>query len=229
MPLTDQQIIDSWKTNVKPWINAIASGEITSRVNVTNQAIIDAVLAKSPNKVLDAGCGEGWLSAALAQADIDVMGTDVVPALIDHAKQTVTHARFKTIAFEDLSIDVVQEQFDVIVANFSLLGKESVERFCQNATGLLKPNGWLMVQTIHPVLGCGEAKYEDGWRTGSWAGFSEDFSNPAPWYFRTLPSWIALFSAHGFNVVEQLEPLNPQTQQPASVIFINQLSKAKLG
>ncbi|MFT4928380.1 MAG: 2-polyprenyl-3-methyl-5-hydroxy-6-metoxy-1,4-benzoquinol methylase [Phenylobacterium sp.] len=222
MPLTDKQIIDSWKTNVKPWINAITSGEITSRVNVTNQAIIDAVLAKSPKKVLDAGCGEGWLSAALAQTGIDVMGTDVVPALVAHAQQTVTNARFKTIAFEDLSIEVMAEKFDLIVANFSLLGKESVESFCHNAAGLLKPNGWLIVQTIHPLSGCGEAEYKDGWRTGSWAGFSDEFSNPAPWYFRTLPSWIALFTGHGFNVVEQLEPVNPQTQQPASVIFLSQ-------
>ncbi|MBW4488559.1 MAG: hypothetical protein KME12_12290 [Trichocoleus desertorum ATA4-8-CV12] len=63
------------------------------------------------------------------------------------------------------------------------------------------------MQTIHSVVGCGEQQYQDGWRSGSWDGFSPDFVDPAPWYFRTLESWTRLFVDSGLRLVELREPL----------------------
>lgn len=222
-PLSDQQIIDSWKKNVQPWVAAVREGKIESRLLVTNQAIIDAVLAASPGSVLDVGCGEGWLVRELEGAGINALGVDVVPELIEYARKQ-GGGRFRSLAFEALSGDVLQERFDVIVCNFSLLGNESVTRFFQQAPSLLNEGGSLIVQTIHPVAGCGDGEYEDGWREGSWAGFSDKFRDPAPWYFRTMHTWETLFLNHGFSLSEILEPLHPITETPASVIFTGVLS-----
>jgi hypothetical protein len=76
------------------------------------------------------------------------------------------------------------------------------------------------VQTFHPLVVNGELAYVDGWRDGSWAGFSGDFVDPLPWYFRTVDTWLALFSACGFGLRETLEPINPKTGKPASIIFV---------
>ena len=114
-----------------------AGDQIESRILVTDQAIIDAVVGRSPNVVLDIGCGEGWLVRALAARGIP---------------------------------------------------------------------------------------YVDGWRTGSWAGFSSDFTDPAPWYFRTMESWVKLLTESGFRVLEVREPLNPKTPKPASALFIAEVS-----
>jgi hypothetical protein len=57
-------------------------------------------------------------------------------------------------------------------------------------------------------------------RPGSWTGFSADFVDPAPWYFRTMETWIALIAGGGLRLCEVREPLHPATQKPASVIFI---------
>jgi len=65
----------------------------------------------------------------------------------------------------------------------------------------------------------GELAYVDGWRDGSWAGVGPDFVDPPPWYFRTVDNWLALFSACGFRLRETLEPINPKTGKPASIIF----------
>ena len=51
-------------------------------------------------------------------------------------------------------------------------------------------------------------------------GFSKDFINPAPWYFRTLESWVVLFVDSGFRLLELREPLHPTSRKPASAIFI---------
>lgn len=56
----EQKIIDSWKNNVQPWIQAVREGGIESRLLVTDSAIVDVILKQSPKTVLDIGCGEGW-------------------------------------------------------------------------------------------------------------------------------------------------------------------------
>ena len=141
-----------------------------------------------------------------------------MPKLIEYA-QKEGGGRFKTITYEDLSRDEIEEKFDVIVCNFSLLGNESVNHLFQQAPSLLNDGGFLIVQTIHPVTDSRE-KYKDGWREGSWAGFNNKFRDPAPWYFRTLETWEALFLNNGFKLSKILEPLNKKAKTPASVIFI---------
>ena len=85
---------------------------------------------------------------------------------------------------------------------------------------MLNKNGFFIIQTIHPIEGCGDHKYEDGWRKGSWSGFSDDFSNPPPWYFRTLETWKELFLQNGLNLIEMIEPINPKTEKFASIILL---------
>ncbi|CAK0777717.1 hypothetical protein CCP4SC76_6470001 [Gammaproteobacteria bacterium] len=83
-------------------------------------------------------------------------------------------------------------------------------------------HGTFVVQTLHPMISCGDLPYQDGWREGSWVGFSSDFSNPAPWYYRTLENWIKLFVDSGFWLREVREPILPKTQKPASIIFVGE-------
>lgn len=216
--LTDRQIIISWRENARPWVNAVRQGEIESRRLVTNKAVVDAVLARSPKTVLDMGCGEGWLTRELSKAGINTLGVDVVTELIASAREA-GGGRFRQLSFEEISPAVLQEKFDVIVCNFSLLGDECVVHLFQQAPALLTPAGSLIVQTLHPVAGCGDAQYKDGWREGTWAGFSEQFRNPAPWYFRTMETWKDLFLQHGFRLHGVVEPIHPVSGKPASVIF----------
>ena len=41
-----------------------------------------AVLALQPERVLDLGCGEGWLCRALLANEIEAVGIDGVPELV---------------------------------------------------------------------------------------------------------------------------------------------------
>jgi hypothetical protein len=70
----------------------------------------------------------------------------------------------------------------------------------------------------------GSHSYEDRWRTGSWDGFSSDFTDPAPWYFRTTESWRRLLEDSGYQTVRVAEPIDPTTQKPLSIIFVAEIA-----
>jgi SAM-dependent methyltransferase len=216
----DTHIIDSWNKNAAPWVTAVREGEIESRILATNQAIVDAVRSLSPATGLDIGCGEGWLVRALS--GIAMTGVDVVPELVDAARQA-GGGDFHVMSYEEIARGQLRLAVDVAVCNFSLIGEDAVAGLFRAAPTYLKPGGFLVVQTMHPFTACGDAPYQDGWREGSWAGFNAGFADPAPWYFRTLHSWVRLFTDHGLRVHELREPLHPKTGKPASLILVGSL------
>jgi 2-polyprenyl-3-methyl-5-hydroxy-6-metoxy-1,4-benzoquinol methylase len=219
MPLAEQQIIHTWNKNAGPWIRAVQEEQIESRNLATNQAIVETVLRYHPQTLLDLGCGEGWLARKLVKDGVRVTGVDVAPALIENAKK-LGGGEFAIYSYEQIANGGLEKQFDAVVCNFSLLGKESVEHLICSAPSLLNENGHLFIQTLHPVMACGDAPYQNGWRAGSWAGFSTDFSDPAPWYFRTIAAWIKLFHESKLTLVELLEPLHPHTGKPVSILLV---------
>ncbi|QGZ65919.1 class I SAM-dependent methyltransferase [Paraburkholderia acidisoli] len=229
--LTDATVLAAWQRNATPWIAAVRGGEIASRKLVTDAAVLDAVLeclsertpelgpTRGQKRVLDLGCGEGWLALALARHGMAVTGVDAVPELVAAARAAGL-ADCRVLAYEAIAQDALDLRADVVVCNFSLIGKASVDGLLRAMPALLAPHGTLVVQTLHPLVACGDLPYADGWREGSWAGFSPAFRDAPPWYFRTLASWLALIEASELALREMREPLDPRSGKPASVIFV---------
>jgi 2-polyprenyl-3-methyl-5-hydroxy-6-metoxy-1,4-benzoquinol methylase len=226
----EQEIIRSWHSNAAPWSEAIRTASIASRKLVTNQAIIDAVASVAPSRVLDIGCGEGWLARALSARGMNVTGVDVVPELIAQAAAARGTPPGSTAFLVQDYASIASRRwrggpFDAAVCNFSLLGLESVDSLIAAVPYYLEQSGYLLIQTLHPVAACGAQAYQDGWREGSWQGFSGKFRDPGPWYFRTLESWRALLERCGFDVLECREPKAVGAVTPASVIWIGKERK----
>jgi 2-polyprenyl-3-methyl-5-hydroxy-6-metoxy-1,4-benzoquinol methylase len=218
---SDTKIVDSWCKNAVPWTTAVRESQIESRKLITDRSIIETILSSSPKSLLDLGCGEGWLTRELAARGIRSIGVDAIPALIESAKKNGTED-FRSLSYEQIAAGKLDISVDAIVCNFSLFGKESVEQLVRVIPSLLNPDGVFIVQTLHPMMACGDLPYRDGWREGSWYGFNSDFTDPAPWYFRTLENWIDLFIKSGLNIIKVCEPIHPISQQPASIVFISQ-------
>lgn len=222
-PFSDSKIIESWHGNAIPWCRAVRENQIESRVLVTNQAIIDTVIDAAPKTLLDIGCGEGWLARALESRNIRVLGLDAVAELVTQAQQA-GGGLFLRMSYEQLANGQLKETFDAVVCNFSLLGEASVDALFKVMPEILNPGGYFIIQTLHPVTCCGEADYVDGWREGSWQGFSQEFNNPAPWYFRTLESWFKLFRENRMQLERVKEPVHPETGDTLSIIMVGRVA-----
>lgn len=218
----ERLVLDAWQANAQPWTTAVREQVIASRRLATDRAVIDAVLESAPRRVLDIGCGEGWLARALAAHRIAVLGVDAVPELVMQAT-AAGGGEFRVLDYAALAGDALAgEEFDLAVANFSLLGESSVNELFGALPRLLAVGGRLVVQTLHPAFVLDDTRYEDGWRPGSWAHIEGDFGTPAPWYLRTVGSWLALLAASGFELLALREPLHPQSGLPASLLLIAQ-------
>jgi len=217
--LTDEQIVASWSRNTDPWVAAVRGRAIASRALVTDAAIVEAVRSCAPRTGVDLGCGEGWLVRALPE--VSMVGVDAIAGLVEAAR--VSGGDFRVMSYEEIAEGRLQLAVDVAVCNFSLIGEQSTAGLLRAAPTYLRPGGTLIVQTVHPVMACGDAPYTDGWREGSWAGFSSDFQDAPPWYFRTLASWVALFIDSGLRLTSLREPIHPETGKPVSLILIGQL------
>lgn len=220
-PPSEARIVASWTKNVSQWTRSVRQQQIESRTLVTNQAIVEAIVQQSPQAVLDIGCGEGWLIRALAPHVSTRIGVDAVPGLIEQAR-SAGGGDFRVASYADLAHGALREPVDLAVCNFSLFGEHLVEHLISAHASFLRPAGVLLVHTLHPHLACADSPYGDGWRQGSWDGFDPAFVDAAPWYFRTLESWVRLFRCHGLRLLELREPIHPRTGRSASVLFVAQ-------
>ncbi|MBM3726163.1 MAG: class I SAM-dependent methyltransferase [Acidobacteria bacterium] len=192
-------IVESWRRNAELWTRAVREQAIASRAAVTDEAVVRAVLRHQPARVLDCGCGEGWLSHRLAREGVQPVGFDVSPDLVAAARQGP--GVFHVLSFAEFEEDPARlGVFDLAAVNFSLF-EEDLGSFLQAIARVLAPGGRLVIQTLHPAGG------PVGWREESFAALGGLGAwTPMPWFARTVDDWRAALRDAGFGAVEIEEP-----------------------
>jgi 2-polyprenyl-3-methyl-5-hydroxy-6-metoxy-1,4-benzoquinol methylase len=218
MPAPESTLLDSWHHNARAWIDAIRTGTIESRLKVTDQAILLAVLGRQPERVLDLGCGEGWLLRALTDRGIEAVGVDGDATLVEAARAAgaapVHLASYEQLA--EAAVDIGRD-YNLICANFALLHQDIIP-LLGAMNSLLAPGGALVIQTLHPWAAAA-GDYQDGWREETFTGFKGQWQ-PMPWYFRTLSSWLNALDMAGFVLAGLQEPQHPQSPVPQSLLLV---------
>lgn len=212
----------SWEANAAAWTQVVRLRQIESRRVATDVAIVRLIQQYDAKRLLEVGCGEGWLARQLSESGMEVVG-------IDSSKELIACAREQEIGeFFELSYSqaianpqLLRGSYDAIVCNFSLL-EEKITPLLQILRSQLSDCGHLFIQTVHPFTSISAQPYVDGWQLESFQSFDAAFSKPMPWYFRTVSSWLNILKESGLTVVDSMEPVHPETKQPLSLILVCQ-------
>lgn len=152
--MTSGSTSDTYARNADFWVKIIREGLDRYRTELTDQAVLDAVGDVDGLDVLDAGCGEGYMSRLLAERGARASGIDLSDSLIDYAKTHPDAIRLglkyavgsiETLPYED-------DSFDVVVCNHVLSDVVDPAAALREIGRVLRPGSRLVVLMLHPCF-----------------------------------------------------------------------------
>ncbi len=171
---------------------------------ISDPALLELVGKISGKKILDAGCGEGFISRELARRGAKVVGVDLSKKLLKLAQDEEIKNSLGIIyhhAFlEDLS-HFLSGEFDMVIANLVLHDLEKLGEALSEFNRVLKKNGELVISLLHPNSGK-EKYFQRGWYEFEWGGKYKTLAS----YHRTMSDYITALAKEGFWVEKMLEP-----------------------
>ena len=170
-------------------------------------------------RILDAGCGEGYLSRMLTDEGANVVGVDksekmLEAAIIEEEKNP------KGIVFENRDLEDLgsfDKPFDKVISNLViniLPGFEkAIDQICRN----LVKGGTLVITIPHPSfdgVGAGWVNVLDSkeqrWSVNRYADYVDGYANHgAPTFHRPLKAYINAALDSGFVLTGFEEPVTP--------------------
>jgi len=190
----------------------------------------------SDQDVLDAGCGEGYLSRILAARGARVTGVDLAPRLIELAGQK---ASASAIDYRVADLSVPQPElagrFDAVASYLVLNDVEEYRGFSETLARSLKTGGRAVLGINNPYSymlrrGLGSAYFASG--SMHPCGLSS-VGVPVSFYHRTLPEYVDAFLGAGLHLTRMVdldrpsmaerrvsgEPLPPHDQLPHFMVL----------
>ena len=221
-----QEIGKEWDRVVHARHAAIENGKDISFSCVTAPCILRHIREDLPNKVLDVGCGSGFLTHQIAKISQECVGIDISVNSINIAKQkyNLSNLTFKTC---EISKYQPYDLFSVCVANMVFSSDPAWEKSVEHIYSLLSDNGALYLTITHP---CFWARYW-GFEKETWFKYNEelyietDFSislekkmGKTTYIHRPLSDYMNGLARVGF-IFETIEEPYPISETPAGYEF----------
>lgn len=142
MNLVDQvkkRFEETYKRKYTPWVRSDVGGLITDFVNLAQKEF-------PQGKLLDLGCGNGWLSVYFAQRGFDVTGIDSSPTAIEEAEENVTKEGLQNVTIQlgdALDFPYEADNFDIVFDRGLLhhIPESDWNRYQQGLLKVLKRGG----------------------------------------------------------------------------------------
>lgn len=112
------------------------------------RGLIEWLNPQPGERILDAGCGAGQLSAEIAATGAKVLGVDSAPSMVAQARLNYPKARYPNLEFAlaDLTGFTAKEPFDAVFSNAVLHWVRPPEEAAKRLADALRPGGRLVVE-----------------------------------------------------------------------------------
>jgi ubiquinone/menaquinone biosynthesis C-methylase UbiE len=229
----NNHLLSQWEANALAFAQLINGKGTPHHRKILNPCIDRLIGEVKRKKLLDAGCGEGYLSRVYSKKGADVVGVDFSPKLI-----ALSQKKSKDLDIEFLIADICQldplnaNQFDIVLCNLVLLNVECLKKSLQEFYRVLRPGGFLIFSVVHPAFNVyGPGRWELGekgkntgrrrgryfivdqyftekefhflWKSRSGDGFPQKFS----FFHRTSSTYVNQVINTGFRLTALKEPL----------------------
>lgn len=115
------------------------------------EPIVHGMLDRGPvGTALDAACGTGRQSAALAARGYRTIGVDQSPEMLARAADKVPGAEFRRGRLESLPLD--DESVDLALCSLALTHLPDVSRGIAELARVVRPGGRIIVSDLHPFV-----------------------------------------------------------------------------
>ncbi|MGQ0533485.1 MAG: class I SAM-dependent methyltransferase [Caulobacteraceae bacterium] len=106
-------------------------------------------IGRADLRIIDVGCGAGWLEPALAQFG-DVTATDLCTSVLSRAQERNPSVRF--VAGDFMTLDFGATEFDIVVALEVLSHVSDQTAFISKLASVLKPGGTAFIATQNRLV-----------------------------------------------------------------------------
>lgn len=237
-PFAEDPAIPVWRDNAGPWTRAVRACAVPGRQDGKDRAILTALAARKPARILDMGCGEGWLVRQAREGlGCAAVGIDAAPAMVDAARKADPKGRYAVADYDrlvrgDWPDCAPQASFDAVVFNFALFSNP-VSPILAAAASRLTTTGAIVIQTLSTeTLPADRGEPVEGWRTETFEAFEGGPWTPMDWYCRSLESWLlqiaeARLVASQTAIIRQDRPLSLlMVLHPAAAMPVHPLPSA---
>jgi SAM-dependent methyltransferase len=139
------------------------SGRTPWNINIHYDALLDAKVPAGARRVLDVGCGDGFLAARLARRVPDVTAVELDAPVLQRAQARFSDVSIRWVHADIVTADLPDAGFDAVVSNAALHHLEDTRAALGRLAGLVAPGGTLAVVTF--------VKFSFRhflWHSGSW-------------------------------------------------------------
>ncbi|MHA1480558.1 MAG: class I SAM-dependent methyltransferase [Candidatus Thorarchaeota archaeon] len=228
------RISEQWENNAQAFADLVAGEGTPHHKMILNPCVENLVGTVKGKRVLDAGCGEGYLTRHYASKGADVTGVDISKNLIEIARDKSPEDLLLDYKVDDICHmdSIADNSFDIVLCNLVILNVPCFKEAFSEFNRVLVPGGILVISIVHPAFNfygpgsweMGDKDPETRRRKGLFFKMDdyfdekyyqrfwktrkgEKFPEEITFFHRTLSTYMNAVLSAGFQVTKVEEPL----------------------